>query len=1277
MNFTIPQLTPVSTPAADHYFELGGALSGSNKILASVFVLTTDSRFNGATVSSVQASGGITGLGFSGGPITTSGTLTLNGILAVGSGGSGTASPALVAGNSINLSGSWPGQTVALSSTPNIGSATGIGTVLTRNDGQYHHTLVRSSAFARSYGLGINSGTGEFILDDITANATRFRIAPSGTATIAGGLENTPIGASTPAGAAFTNLSATGATFTRNDGLYHATLTRTSAFARSYGLAINSGTGEFILDDITAGATRLRVSPAGALTVAGGVVAALTGNATTATTLATARTINGVAFDGSGNITLTGTNSTVIANLNRAAIRLLDVPDDKTTVFEQGYAFTNDGGGGIWIFNRDDGTSVDNDGTLVVPRSNYGDLAYTSIASITRTGTTVTIDTVLPHRILTGNSAVVASVRNIGSGFNPNGRFIFTKVTNNRVTYTLPASSGSQNYSPLANSLVIVNASRIGTTATITTLTPHGLSNGASVVITQLHVLADRVNPEGTFTVTIDGTNPNVFYFVFPNTSESYQTTGSPQAITDPGVSAPISSASRSSSAVTITTAAAHGFVTGQFISIVGLHTISDKINPEGRFQVTVVTTTVFSYTLTYADENYNFDNNTSFGCWHRLGLSAYGQGINNLNSTSLDVRWFGAIANESDCVPGVTKAFTYLNSQPGVKQYGALYFPGGTYYVGSKLVFDCAPMGNIGFTIKGDGPGATTLTYGMTAADTCLIEIKNATLGSFQDLSIQAPGYGGIVDSPSVVWIHDTTSFAVRNIQGLNLKSSARNGADGGIFRLGPTNDLVSMTGVVSVGSNSSGTVLHYNGGSGTISNCNFKGAGPTPCLTVTATNTLLMDQCFFQGGGPWKSFTGAAITATTVDFTVNKTAHGFLVGDYIVLTGAAKAGYNNRWKIATSSANSLTVISALDLGSDTVVLSSLSSCGYFGPKATEITESQMSGCFFNTGGSPGVGSVAMFLDAWNNGNIGQFSISNCLTDYGRTSVFAHGRPDVYYASNLGGLTILNQRQNTGAGDDFGGIRLEGVVNAVIDGCRQFPGDNVAPGTGKTFNCIVVSDGGYQVSDGTTYYGPRDITITGCNLSNRKSSTLYYASTVNALVFDGAWVYDVRVVNPGIDTQSSNSNAIQYINGALQSNGISVVYSNHQGLITGFSAGSMSATNINSTTTTVSIGSIQVLKSPPELNYPTGGSVVLDFGATTNIYIGLTANITFSSVNLSAGNQIRLALKNTTGGALSLSFPAWNWANVTAPTSLAAGASLVIEAWAYGLTNSTVFAKY
>jgi hypothetical protein len=64
------------------------------------------------TVSSVDVSGGTTGLTTSGGPITTTGTITLAGTLAVANGGTGTTTPSIVAGTNVTVSGTWPNQTI-------------------------------------------------------------------------------------------------------------------------------------------------------------------------------------------------------------------------------------------------------------------------------------------------------------------------------------------------------------------------------------------------------------------------------------------------------------------------------------------------------------------------------------------------------------------------------------------------------------------------------------------------------------------------------------------------------------------------------------------------------------------------------------------------------------------------------------------------------------------------------------------------------------------------------------------------------------------------------------------------------------------------------------------------------------------------------------------------------------------------------------------------------------------------------------------------------------
>jgi hypothetical protein len=82
---------------------------------------------NTGTVTSVALSGGTTGLTTSGGPITTSGTITLAGTLAVANGGTGTSTPALVAGTNITITGTWPNQTIN-STASGSGSVTSVAT---------------------------------------------------------------------------------------------------------------------------------------------------------------------------------------------------------------------------------------------------------------------------------------------------------------------------------------------------------------------------------------------------------------------------------------------------------------------------------------------------------------------------------------------------------------------------------------------------------------------------------------------------------------------------------------------------------------------------------------------------------------------------------------------------------------------------------------------------------------------------------------------------------------------------------------------------------------------------------------------------------------------------------------------------------------------------------------------------------------------------------------------------------------------------------------------
>ena len=80
--------------------EVGAVKPGTN-ITISADGTISSSGGGGGGVTSVDASGGTTGLNFTGGPITSSGTLALGGVLAVANGGTGATSTAQLQANAL------------------------------------------------------------------------------------------------------------------------------------------------------------------------------------------------------------------------------------------------------------------------------------------------------------------------------------------------------------------------------------------------------------------------------------------------------------------------------------------------------------------------------------------------------------------------------------------------------------------------------------------------------------------------------------------------------------------------------------------------------------------------------------------------------------------------------------------------------------------------------------------------------------------------------------------------------------------------------------------------------------------------------------------------------------------------------------------------------------------------------------------------------------------------------------------------------------------------
>jgi hypothetical protein len=113
VTFTIDlnELSTTTTSGEADFFPVVNSTGSQFKIAPSNILLSTFNNDSGwtsntGTVTSVQVSGGSTGLTFSGGPITTSGTITMAGTLAIGNGGTGvTTTPTagqLLIGNTTN-----------------------------------------------------------------------------------------------------------------------------------------------------------------------------------------------------------------------------------------------------------------------------------------------------------------------------------------------------------------------------------------------------------------------------------------------------------------------------------------------------------------------------------------------------------------------------------------------------------------------------------------------------------------------------------------------------------------------------------------------------------------------------------------------------------------------------------------------------------------------------------------------------------------------------------------------------------------------------------------------------------------------------------------------------------------------------------------------------------------------------------------------------------------------------------------------------------------------
>jgi hypothetical protein len=93
------------------------------------------------------------------------------------------------------------------------------------------------------------------------------------------------------------------------------------------------------------------------------------------------------------------------------------------------------------------------------------------------------------------------------------------------------------------------------------------------------------------------------------------------------------------------------------------------------------------------------------------------------------------------------------------------------------------------------------------------------------------------------------------------------------------------------------------------------------------------------------------------------------------------------------------------------------------------------------------------------------------------------------------------------------------------------------------------------------------------------------------------------------------------------------------------------------------------------ETGYPAGGTIPLRFDVNTLVKIPLITDADFTIGVAFDGGEMIIIIRNTTAGALNLTWPSWIPCGGTFPSSLSSGQSMIIHAYATGNSESDVYA--
>ena len=895
--------------------------------------------------------------------------------------------------------------------------------------------------------------------------------------------------------------------------------------------------------------------------VVGDVTGDLTGNASTATTLETARTIGGVSFDGSGNINLPGVNQSGTQDTSGNAATATALETARTL------AISGDATGSASFDGSANATISATLANTGVSAATYGSGSQVSQITVDSKGritnaVNVAISTSLS--IVGGSGTGTVNLLVDGLKF-VDGDFVNTSVAGTSVTISLDATNNNT-----ASNLVARDGSGNFSAGTITAaltgnVTGDVVGNVTGNVVgdvtgdvTGTATTATTLQTPRNFTVTGDATT---------DSAQSFDGSGNvalPITLANSGVSA---ATYGSGSAVPVITVDAKGRITSATTTAVGsgltvagdsgsedIDLLSETLTISGG---TNLTSNAASNAVTV-----NLDDNISLTSVVASGVVTASSGFvgdvtGNASSASIleTARTIGGVSFNGSAninLPGVNQAGnqdTSGNAATATALANARTFTvSGDATTDSGQTFD--GTGNVALPITLAASGVSAATYGSgSAVPVITVDAKGRITSATTAAVGSALTVTGDTGSEDINLLSESLEIS----GGTNLTSAAA--SNGVEISLNPEVSLTSLaaSGVVTATSfktGAAGSAIHVN--SATITGPSSITIDPAAIGNATGTVHILGD---LQVEGTTTTIDSTTVTIADKNIQIATGAANDAAADGGGITVDSgdgdktfqfeatgdNFGSSENMNLASGKVykiNNTEVLGATSLGS-AVVTSSLTSVGTLGSLtvsgALVGSHAALSGVTTSTGGFVGnltgdiSGNAATATALQTARNIGGVSFDG-TANINLPGVNQSGTQDT--SGNAATATALETARN------IGGVSFDGSANINLPGVNQ-AGNQDTSGNAATATALANA----RTIGGVSFDGTANIDLPGVNQSGTQdtSGTAALAQgltgtpnvTVNA-------VTSAHVANSGVTT--STGGFVGNVQGNINSTGLSTV---------------------------------------------------------------------------------------------------------------------------------------